>query len=119
MKTASIVKFPFKRTIPKPPAMLKKAGRKLWLSIQNEYNITDAGGAAYLTAACRIEDDISDARQKIAAEGAMIVDHRGQKQTHPLLRILPSMETIRRQNLAALNLNVEPLHDRPGRPGGK
>ncbi len=116
---STVVKFPFKRAIPKAPAKLGKAGRKLWLSIQSEYEVADAGGLAFLTAACRTEDSISDARQKINSEGAMIVDHRGQKQTHPLLRILPAMETIRRQNLAALNLNVEPLHDRAGRPGGK
>jgi len=120
MKHAStVVKFPFKRAIPKPPAKLGKAGRKLWLSIQSEYDIADAGGLAFLTAACRVEDDIARAREKIAAEGDTVLDHRKQKQVHPLLRILPAMETIRRQNLAALNLNVEPLNDRPGRPGGK
>ena len=119
MKHSTVVKFPFRRKIPKPPQGLKKAGRALWISIQSAYDIADAGGVAHLTAACRIEDDIARARKKIGAEGDTVLDHRKQKQVHPLLRMLPALETIRRQNLAALNLNIEPLNDRPGRPGGK
>jgi len=117
--SSTVVKFPFKRKIPKAPARLGKAGRGLWRSIQSEYEVTDAGGLAFLTAACRVEDDIARAREKIATEGDTVLDHRKQKQAHPLLRILPALETIRRQNLAALNLNVKPLRDYPGRPSGR
>lgn len=95
---STVVKFPFKRKLPKVPGGLGKAGRGLWRSIQSEYEVADAGGLAFLTAACRVEDDIARAREKIAAECDTVLDRHEQRQVHPLLRILPAMETIRRQN---------------------
>lgn len=59
------------------------------------------------------------AQEAIRAEGMTVLDRFGQRKAHPLL---PAERDARAQMLAALralNLDVEPLQDRPGRPAGR
>lgn len=59
------------------------------------------------------------AQEAIQRDGMTILDRFGQRKAHPLL---PAERDARSQMLAALkalNLDVEPLHDRPGRPAGR
>ncbi len=119
LKVSPLIKFPVTRKSPRAPAGLGKAGRRLWRAIQSEYGITDPGGVAHLTAACRAEDDLQRMRASVAIDGDVLLDRFGQKQPHPLLAATRGLEAVRRQSLSALNLNVEPLHDRGGRPSSK
>jgi hypothetical protein len=114
MSKNSVIPFPLSRKPPRAPAGLKKHGRALWRAIQSEYSVDDSGGVAFLTAACRAEDDIQRMRKALAVEGDTILDRFSQKQAHPLIPAIRGMEQVRRQNLAALALNIEPLSkDRP------
>ena len=102
----------------KPPKVLNKVGRQLWNSIQLEYDIADPGGLSHLLTACRSEDDIERMRETVSQDGDLVTDRFGQKQPHPLLVAIRGLETTKRQALSSLNLDIEPLRDRPGRPGG-
>jgi hypothetical protein len=59
------------------------------------------------------------AQEAIERDGMTVLDRFGQRKAHPLL---PAERDARAQMLAALralNLDVEPLHERPGRPAGR
>src|SRR5262245_54658289 len=118
VKNSKVIKFPSRKP-PRSPAGLSRAGRKLWREIQGEYSIEDAGGIAHLVAACRAEDDLQRMRETVTKDGDVILDRFNQKVPHPLLSSIRGMEAIRRQALNALHLDLEPLKDRVGRPGGK
>jgi hypothetical protein len=119
MKQSSVIKLAFRQKVPKPPQSLEKAGRRLWKSIQAEYSITDPGGLAFLTSASRAEDDIIRWRATVAMDGDIIVIPEKPSVPHPLIAAIRGAETTKRQSLRSLNLDVEPLHGHPGRPGGK
>jgi hypothetical protein len=119
-KNSAVIPFPLViRKTPKPPRDLGKAGKLLWRRIESEYQIGDAGGLAHLLQACRAEDDVTTWRQTVATDGGVLNDRFGQKKPHPLIPHIAAGEAIRRAALQALNLNIEPLNARPGRPGGK
>ena len=118
-KNSAVLAFPLKPRAPKPPKTLGAAGRALWRSIQSEYSVVDAGGIAHLLTACRSENDISVWREAVAKDGPIVVDRFGQQKSHPLIKEIAQAEAVRRAALLALNLNIEPLQDRPGRPAGK
>ena len=117
-KTAEIFKFPAERKVPRPPRGLEKAGRQLWRSIQAEYAIDDAAGLAFLHSACHAEDDIIRWRGLVAKEGDTIPVLDKPPVAHPLLPQIRGAEQIKRQALRGLNLDIEPLRDKPGRPPG-
>ena len=117
---AAVIPFPGLRpAVQKAPKGLGKAGKGLWRQIQREYNITDAGGCAHLLQASRAEDDIARWREIVDKDGPVVFDRFGQKKAHPLVTQIAIAESVRRAALHALNLNVEPLQDGPGRPSGK
>jgi hypothetical protein len=118
-KSAAVVKLPYRGPLPEAPKGLKKAGRNLWNAIQTEYGINDPGGLAHLLTACRCEDDVSRMRAAVGKDGDMIKDRFGQKREHPLLASIRGLEAVKRQALKSLNLDIEPLRDKPGRPGGR
>jgi hypothetical protein len=118
-KFAAMVKLPYRGSLREPPKSLKKAGRNLWNSIQDQYGIDDAGGLAHLLTACRSEDDLERMRGTVARDGDTITDRFGQKREHPLLGAIRGLEAVKRQALKSLNLDLEPLRDKPGRPGGR
>jgi hypothetical protein len=118
-KSAAVVKLSYRGPLPQPPKSLKKAGRTLWNDIQTQYGITDPGGLAHLVTVCRTEDDIQRMRDVVARDGDTITDSFGQKREHPLLAAIRGLEAVKRQALKSLNLDIEPLRDGPGRPGGR
>ena len=114
----NLVKMPLKRKPLRAPPGLGKAGRHLWGTIQREYDITDSGGVAFLVSACRSEDDICRLRTQVARDGDTVIGRYGQREAHPLLAAIRGLEQVKRQSLAKLNLDIEPLKD-VGRPRGK
>lgn len=98
------------------PLNLGKEGRKLWKCIQMSYSIEDAGGLAFLQAACEAFDRVKDAQAQISREGMTISDRFGQMKAHPLCSVERDARSQFLQALKALNLDIEPLRD-VGRPG--
>lgn len=104
-------------TTPAPPEHLGAAGRDLWLSIQNQYEITDAGGCALLQQAAEAADRVRECRELIAEQGAVMRTKTGAK-AHPLLATERDARAALLRAVRYLGLDIEPLRDKPGRPPG-
>ena len=106
---------------PFPPGEhLSKAARELYSRLQNEYSIFDSGGAAILQCAAEAFDRCRSAREEIEADGGpVILDRFGQKKTHPGIGIERDSRSQFLVALKALNLDLEPLKNEPGRPAGQ
>ena len=101
-----------------PPKRLSHEARRFWRKIAEEYGIDDDAGMLVLTVAFEAFDRMREAQGQITKDGTTIVDRFGQVKMHPLL---PVERDARAQFLAgikALNLDLEPLADSPGRPPG-
>lgn len=109
----------------RPPGHLSKESKRLWREILEEYAIEDSAGLRILRTALEAYDRSQAARETIDGkngkdgEGMQVKDRFGQSKPHPLLTIERDARAGFLAGLKALNLDLEPLHDRPGRPGGK
>ena len=97
------------------PKHLSKNAKSWWKKIQSEYTIDDEAGQLLLQTSLEAFDRMQEVQEIIKNDGACILDRFKQKKEHPLLKI---ERDSRGQMLAALkqlNLDLEPLNDRPGR----
>lgn len=104
---------------PTPPTGLSAEARAWFRKLTSEYGISDPGGLLILRTGMEALDRLRGCQASIKAEGAAVKDRWGQVKPHPLLA---AERDARAQLLAALkqlNLDVEPLHDGPGRPPGR
>lgn len=104
---------------PRIPRHLSSEARKLWRTLTAEYDIADVGGLAILKTGLEAFDRATGAREAIDRDGLTMPDRFGVQKPHPLLA---AERDARAQWLAALkqlNLDLEPLRDRPGRPAGR
>ena len=102
---------------PKAPARYTTEARRLWRDVVAGWTL-DPPALALLDSACRALMRVREAQATITNEGAFYHDRFKQpKQHHAVLTERDAKQTLLR-NLRALNLDLEPLHDRPGRPGG-
>lgn len=102
-----------------PPKGLSTEAKRWWKRLRTEYEIEDDAGLLLLQTGLEAFDRMRLAQEAIARDGMTVRDRFGQPKPHPLL---PAERDARAQMLAALralNLDVEPLQDRPGRPAGR
>lgn len=104
---------------PKPPKGLSREAGKKWQEIVVEYAIDDPAGLLLLGTAFEAFDRMRQAQAIVKKEGATIKDRFDQAKAHPLLTVERDARSQMIQALKALNLDIEPLKDNPGRPGGK
>ena len=102
----------------KPPRHLGKSGKQLWTALRAEYQIDDAAGIALLTAAAECLDRMRAAQQAIGEHGEIVTDRYGQVKVNPACGLEKDARNGLLQAVRALNLDIEPLRDRVGRPGG-
>jgi len=102
----------------KAPKHLSKEGKRLWVKLLNEYDIEDEAGLLILQTAMEAGDRMREAAEIIKAEGMQVVDRFGQKKAHPLTTVERDSRVAMLAALKALNLDLEPLQERPGRPTG-
>ena len=103
----------------RPPGHLSKDAKRWWKELQGEYAISDAAGLLLLQTAMEAHDRMKMAQAEIERDGQTVLDRFSQPKPHPLLA---TERDARAQLLAALkslNLDLEPLRDGPGRPGGR
>ena len=103
---------------PKPPAGLSTATAKWWQALRDEYDIDEPAGLSLLESAACAWDRALQARAAIEAEGLSVKDRFGQTKAHPLCTVERDALATFRAALRDLNLDLEPLRDRPGRPPG-
>jgi P27 family predicted phage terminase small subunit len=102
----------------KPPKHLGKSGKTLWEELISEYGISDAAGLALVTTAAECLDRIRAAQAAISEHGEIVKDRYGQVKLNPALVLEKDARNGLLATLKALNLDLEPLRDGPGRPPG-
>ena len=103
----------------KTPGYLSTKAKKIWKKLVTEYGIDDSGGLAILTTGLEAYDRAASARRQIDDEGMTITDRFGAQKPHPLLACERDARSQWLAALKSLNLDIEPLRDGPGRPGGR
>ena len=104
---------------PAAPRTLSTEARRWWRRLVNEYAIEDEAGVLILQTALEAHDRMRDCQRAITQDGASIKDRWGQVKPHPLLSAERDARAAMLAALKALNLDLEPLKDRPGRPAGR
>jgi P27 family predicted phage terminase small subunit len=103
--------------LPKAPKKLSREAKAWWGKIVSEWDLDDPA-LLLLESALEAFDRMREAQQMIAEDGAVIEDRFGQKKAHPATLIERDSKGTLLRTLRALNLDIEPLNDRPGRPAG-
>jgi len=103
----------------KAPSHLTAEAKKIWREILDEYDVNDAAGLRILRVALEAFDRAQAARATIDKDGMTIKDKFDQTKPHPLLPVERDNRAAFLAGLKALNLDLEPLRDRPGRPAGR
>lgn len=96
-----------------PPADLGEPEQDMWRRLQAEYALTDAGAIVLLELLCRNLQLSRECRALIERDGKIV---NGRE--HPLLKVSRDADKQAANALKALNLDLEPLRDGPGRPPG-
>ena len=108
-----------KRTkTPQPPGHLGKHGRAFWRAVQAEYSVADAAGLELLTTAATCLDRMRAAQAAIAQHGELTIDRYGSPKLNPACGLEKDARAGFLASVRALNLDLEPLRDAPGRPAG-
>lgn len=105
-----------KPTIKPPPGLTPAAG-KFWQALRREYGITDAGGLALLELAAKAWARAETATAEVERDGVTLRDRWGQAKPHPACAVERDARAQVITALRAMNLDVEPLQPRAGRPG--
>lgn len=103
----------------KPPKRLSREAQDWWRRLQEEYGIEDEAGRLLLMTAMESFDRMRLAQNAVKRTGATCRDRFGQLKAHPLLTVERDARAQMLAALKALNLDLEPLRDGPGRPPGR
>jgi P27 family predicted phage terminase small subunit len=103
----------------RPPKALSGEARTLWRRLTTENDISDGAGRLILQTGMEAFDRMRSAQAQVLREGATTTDRFGQVKAHPLLTVERDSRAAMLAALRQLNLDLEPVRDRPGRPGGK
>lgn len=101
------------------PKHLSKEARQWWDKLQAEYDLSDEAGQLLLQTALESFDRMRACQKTIKKEGQTVRDRFDQDKPHPLLAAERDARSQMLQAIKALNLDIEPLQNGPGRPGGK
>ena len=104
---------------PAPPKDLSQAAKTWWATLTRDYMIegNDSAGLLLLETALRAFDRMTQAQALIVEHGLVTVDRHAQLRPNPACVIERDSRAAMLMALKSLNLDLEPLHQRPGRPG--
>ena len=103
---------------PPPPDGLKAAGRVLWSSVMDGWDI-DAWEKLLLLQACRCVDRLDDLAEAAAASAALVTNAKGEMAPHPAIVEARQQSIVLTRLLASMRLPVGDEDDltRPQRRG--
>lgn len=104
---------------PQPPVGVSAKAQAWWSQVQSDYSIEDSAGLMLLGLAAQCVSRIEEARGIVAKEGMRVTDRFGVPRPHPMLAVEHDARSQLLLTLKQLNLDIEPLQPRPGRPGGR
>jgi hypothetical protein len=99
------------------PADYSAEAKKLWADVLEGWDL-DAPGIAILDAGLRSRMRMREAQGLLKKDGLTLTDRFGQQKPHPAAVIERDAGMSFLRAMKALNLDLEPLRDRPGRPPG-
>ena len=102
----------------KAPATLSVEARGWWARLLDEYGIDDPAGLLLLQTSLEAFDRMKQAQKRIKKDGAIIKDRFDQLRAHPAITTERDSRAQMLMAMKNLNLDIEPLRDGPGRPGG-
>jgi P27 family predicted phage terminase small subunit len=97
---------------------LSSEAKKLWRDLHTEYDLTDPGALTLVKSACESLDMLRKAEAAIDEYGVVVTGQAGTLKANPACAVARDARSQMLQSLKALNLDIEPLNDRPGRPAG-
>jgi P27 family predicted phage terminase small subunit len=104
--------------IPRAPKGLSLEARSWWKRINANWELDDAG-LLYLQNALESFDEMRAAQAILRREGLIIRDRFGQQRQNPATLVERDARMAMARYFRALNLDIEPLNERPGRKPGK
>ena len=115
-KASAIITLPAAKG-PEPPTGLSLNAVHWWRRLTQDYAIDqhDSAGRLLLEVAMRALDQMRAAEQSIAEHGQVTMGEKGVLRPNPSCVILRDSRAAMLAALKALNLDLEPLHNRPGR----
>jgi phage terminase small subunit len=102
----------------KQPKGLSRDADKWWRELREEYDITDPGGLLLLATAMQAFDRMNAAKTILDRDGMTMADRFGQPKPHTATVVERDCRSGMLAALSKLNLDIEPMRDRPGRPSG-
>ena len=108
-----------KNSVQKPPKTLSREAARWWRKLIAEYAIEDQAGYLMLQTSLEAFDRMREAQRVLKEDGLVMVDRFGQKKSHPLTAVERDSRAQMLAAVKALNLDVKPLQDSPGRPRGR
>jgi phage terminase small subunit len=99
-----------------PPDHLRDGGKAFFAAVADEYAISDAAGLALLSRAAECVDRIAAAQAAITDHGELVIDRYGGVKLNPACALEKDARAGFLAAMKALNLDLEPLRDAPGRP---
>lgn len=103
--------------IPPPPAKLSAEAKRWWNEILESWDLQNAS-LLLLESGLECFDMMRQAQAILSEEGIVIEDRFGQKKGHPATLIERDSKANLLRHMKALGIDLEPLHDGPGRPAG-
>lgn len=97
------------------PRHLGRAGRRLWRSILDKFELSEHE-TALLLQACAVADVCADLQKRVQAEGTMTRDRLGETRANPALVELRQQQILLTRLIVALRV---PLGDQDGAPDGR
>src|SRR5687768_1007839 len=102
-----------------PPLHLSAEAKKMYATLASDYAIEDSAGLTILGTACEAFDSMRAAQAAMKKTGRFYTDGKGIVRQHPGATAERDARTSMLRALKALNLDLEPLHPRPGRPSNQ
>lgn len=101
-----------------PPAHLSDKAKEWWRKLSAEYPLQDSHAQLLLTAALTAFDRANEARAILKRQGLTTEDDKGKTRAHPMCAVERDAVKTMLAALHALNLDLEPLAEKPGRQPG-
>ena len=101
------------------PKHLSREAKRQWQKLLLEYEIEDQAGLFLLQTGLEAFDRMREAQAIVKEEGMQVADRFGQMKAHPLITVERDARSAMLQAVKGLNLDLEPLQDRPGKPNGR